>query len=170
MYLFPVVDYVVLDVILSFQDVSGWKLREIVRDLPQGQKGNSYCAPDSKWLAFTDREAPDKPLHIWLLDTETYERKRLNSNDGTMDFIGNDYYPSVSPDGNMVAFLRAKSLSQVDILLIPIEGGRTRILKSDLDRGNPLCWTPDSREVIFRIAGKMFRNSNSLCFCDNGFG
>ncbi len=41
-YAFLVVDLVVLDVILSFQDVSGWKLWKMVRDLDQRQKRISY--------------------------------------------------------------------------------------------------------------------------------
>jgi hypothetical protein len=39
---FWVLDRVVLRVIILFQDVSGLYLGEIVRDLPQEQKGNPY--------------------------------------------------------------------------------------------------------------------------------
>jgi hypothetical protein len=35
----PVIDFIVLDVILVFQDVRGWK---IVKNKEQAQKGNSY--------------------------------------------------------------------------------------------------------------------------------
>ena len=37
-----ILDLIFFPVICSFQDVSGWKLRKRVRDLPQAQKGNSY--------------------------------------------------------------------------------------------------------------------------------
>ncbi len=37
-----ILDLIFLPVIGLFQDVSGWKLRKIVRDLPQAQKGSSY--------------------------------------------------------------------------------------------------------------------------------
>ncbi|MGB6867641.1 MAG: hypothetical protein WBE11_18310, partial [Candidatus Aminicenantaceae bacterium] len=37
-----VVDHVVLKVIKSFQDVSGWKLRKIEKDSRQGQKRIPY--------------------------------------------------------------------------------------------------------------------------------
>ena len=40
--LFTAVDFVFLDVILSFQGVSGWILGKIVRDLMQAQKRNPY--------------------------------------------------------------------------------------------------------------------------------
>jgi hypothetical protein len=33
---------VVLGVVILFQDVSGWILEKIARDLSQAQKGNSY--------------------------------------------------------------------------------------------------------------------------------
>ena len=36
------IDLAVLSVISSFQDVSGWKLREIVKNRGRTQKGNSY--------------------------------------------------------------------------------------------------------------------------------
>ena len=39
---FWIFDLGVFDVIPLFEDVSGWKLRKIVRDLPQAQKRNSY--------------------------------------------------------------------------------------------------------------------------------
>jgi len=42
LFLCFIVDLIFFPVICSFQDVSGWKLRKIVRDLPQAQKGNSY--------------------------------------------------------------------------------------------------------------------------------
>jgi len=41
-FAFLVVDLVVLDVILSFQDVSGWKLWKMMRDLDQRLKRISY--------------------------------------------------------------------------------------------------------------------------------
>ena len=42
LFLCFVLDRIFFQVIYSFQDVSGWKLRKIVRDLLQAQKGNSY--------------------------------------------------------------------------------------------------------------------------------
>jgi len=42
LYLFPVVDFVVFDVIISFQDVSGWKLGKRMRNMLLAQKRISY--------------------------------------------------------------------------------------------------------------------------------
>jgi hypothetical protein len=42
LFLCFILDLIFFPVICSFQDVSGWKLRKIVRDLLQAQKGNSY--------------------------------------------------------------------------------------------------------------------------------
>ena len=42
LFLCLILDLIFSPVICSFQDVSGWKLRRIARDLPQAQKGNSY--------------------------------------------------------------------------------------------------------------------------------
>jgi hypothetical protein len=42
LFLCFILDRIFFPVICSFQDVSGWKLRKTVRDLPQAQKGNPY--------------------------------------------------------------------------------------------------------------------------------
>ncbi len=42
LFLCFILDLIFFHVICSFQDVSGWKLRRIARDLPQAQKRNSY--------------------------------------------------------------------------------------------------------------------------------
>ena len=42
LFLCFILDLIFFPVICSSQDVSGWKVRKIVRDLPQAQKGNSY--------------------------------------------------------------------------------------------------------------------------------
>ncbi len=41
-FLCVILDFIFFPVICSFQDVSGWKLRKIMRDLQQAQKENSY--------------------------------------------------------------------------------------------------------------------------------
>jgi len=42
LFLCLILDLIFFSVIRSLQDVSGWKLRKIVKDLPQAQKGNPY--------------------------------------------------------------------------------------------------------------------------------
>ena len=42
LFLCFILDLIFFPVICSFQDVSGWKSRKIVRDLLQAQKGNSF--------------------------------------------------------------------------------------------------------------------------------
>ena len=37
-----IIDLSVLEVIILFQDIRGWKMGKIVRDSSQAQKGNSY--------------------------------------------------------------------------------------------------------------------------------
>ena len=44
LFLCFILDLIFFPVICSFQDVSEWKLRKIVRDLSQAQKGNSYLS------------------------------------------------------------------------------------------------------------------------------
>jgi hypothetical protein len=46
LFLCFILDFIFFPVICSFKGVSGWKLRKIVRDLPQAQKGSSYLYPE----------------------------------------------------------------------------------------------------------------------------
>ena len=56
---FVAIDPAVINVVLSFQYVSGWKLRKIVKDLEQVQKGNTYklfcILPDSVNTYYADK-------------------------------------------------------------------------------------------------------------------
>jgi len=53
LFLCLILDLIFFPVICSFQDVSGWKLRKIVRYLPQAQKGNSYKINPAKELHYS---------------------------------------------------------------------------------------------------------------------
>jgi hypothetical protein len=48
LFLCFILDLIFFPVICLFQDVSGWKLRRIARDLPQAQKRYSYSARGSR--------------------------------------------------------------------------------------------------------------------------
>jgi len=70
LFLCSILDLIFFPVICSFQDVSGWKLRKIVRDLPQAQKGNSYLYESAKWYKEEIRDA-----YLSLLEKNIIEVK-----------------------------------------------------------------------------------------------
>ena len=63
LFLCFILNLIFFPVISSFQDVSGWKLRKIMRNLKQVQKGNSYLL-EELWFSVSMLFYPDFPgLH-----------------------------------------------------------------------------------------------------------
>jgi YaiO family outer membrane protein len=63
-----ILDRIFFPVICSFQGVNGWKLRKIVRDLPQAQKGNSYNK--ARDLAFQGHRKEAREMCTKILKTK----------------------------------------------------------------------------------------------------
>jgi len=106
--------------------------------------------PDGKSLAVADRGSPKEPNIIYLLSTETREKRRLTF--PPKDGFG-DVYPALSPDGRTLAFVRMRAYAAMDIFLQPIPtgapGGEARRLTFDQRAVNGLDWAPDGRSILF---------------------
>ena len=117
-------------------------------DLPMGP----YLAwtPDSKWLAFPWMEAGQRNEALFLISTETGEKRRLTTppDDGT-----GDTSPAFSPDGGMLAFSRDR-VSHMDLYLLRLgEGykpqGEARKVETAGLFNLGIAWTTAGREIIF---------------------
>jgi Tol biopolymer transport system component len=101
---------------------------------------------DGRFLAFSERSAPGQPPGIVLLSVETRKTRQLTSpappSEGDRD-------PAFSPDGQMLAFIRATNDLVDDIFLVPLAGGQPRRLTFDKLRVLGLAWTADGREIVF---------------------
>ncbi|MDX1979845.1 MAG: protein kinase [Bryobacteraceae bacterium] len=60
-----------------------------------------------------------------------------------------DLQAAPSPDGRWTVFARYSSGTEVDLYLIPAEGGEPRRLTWDSTYVDGMAWTPDSREIIY---------------------
>jgi eukaryotic-like serine/threonine-protein kinase len=113
-----------------------------------------YCgiswSPRGEWLAIVDRESPQSPNSIFLLNRENRERRRLTQppsrpyQDGLSAF---------SPDGSRLAFARCAG-PLCDIYVVPISDsgelqGQPRQLTRDNDFIFGFDWTPDGRSIVF---------------------
>jgi DNA-binding winged helix-turn-helix (wHTH) protein/Tol biopolymer transport system component len=78
--------------------------------------------PDGKWLAAAGRFGPGGPSEVWLLSSETGERRQLTA--AKSGQIG-DFGVSFSPDGRFLALLRFATRSVGDIYLLPLEANYT---------------------------------------------
>src|SRR5258707_13589332 len=104
-------------------------------------------SPNGKYLAYSDRDFPQEPYAIFLLQRDTLERRRLTSPpNGT---VGGDAYAVFSHDGKKVAFIRdLNGVRQLAVLAVP--SGSMRILASGQGRiFSSLAWAPDDADIIY---------------------
>jgi Tol biopolymer transport system component len=103
-------------------------------------------SPDGKWLAFPDLSSPDGPFCLYAISPETGEKRKLTAPPATS--LG-DGLPAFSPDGRMLAFVRATSYESADIYLMPAQQGTPVRLTNDKSRIRGLSWTANSQELVF---------------------
>lgn len=116
------------------------------RDDPAWSPERVNWSPDGKALAVVDRDTPDGPLRIILRDLEAAGSRAL-----TFPPAGSygDGYPTFSPDGQYLAFVRRTAHHASDVFLAPVRGGSPKRLVEGGGRIHGLTWTPDGRNVIF---------------------
>jgi DNA-binding winged helix-turn-helix (wHTH) protein len=68
-------------------------------------------APDGRFLAVEDKDAPQEPFGIFLLSVETGEKRRLTS---PPSGVYGDFNATYSPDGKTIAFKRVTSVHVAD--------------------------------------------------------
>ncbi len=119
-------------------------------------------APDDDGLVVGDRSSPDDPSALFLLSTESGQKRRLTSPPAKS--IG-DSGPAFSPDGRSLAFARRLGYLASDIYLLALAEGLTpngepkRLTFRNLPSWS-LTWTPDGREIVY--GSGRFVESSSL--------
>jgi Tol biopolymer transport system component/DNA-binding winged helix-turn-helix (wHTH) protein len=109
-------------------------------------------SPDGKYLFSSGKTARDSPPGIIRVSVETGELRAITL--PSKDLAG-DFGPTVSPDGELLAFGRYRSMRTGDLYSIPISA--RSLLSSNspkritLDGGDlrTAAWTADGRELIF---------------------
>lgn len=105
-----------------------------------------HWSPLGKWLVISDKPSDQQPLSLYLLASDTGEKRRLTT--PTASFVG-DVSPVFSPDGKTVAFVRLMSVVAGEIYLVSVDGGEPKRLTSSGEGISSLAWTPDGREIVF---------------------
>lgn len=101
---------------------------------------------DGKSLFLADHLGNDPRSTIMKIDTQSLVAENV-----THPLAGweGDLSPSVSPDGNKLAFLRASENALTDIFWIPIGGGEPRRVTFDGKPISGITWSSDSKSLIF---------------------
>jgi len=113
--------------------------------------------PGGKWLAVAcDQDSAVAPSAIFLLSTETGERRRLTSPPKGTRL---DTNPAFSPDGRSLAFVRYNHGQTSEIYLLRFsagllpEGEPKQLTSMNLDTCYP-AWMPDGKEIVFASGSK----------------
>ena len=105
--------------------------------------------PDGKMLIGTYGK-------IWAASLETREQRDLIPEDGEVNYVA----AAVSPDGKTLAVggcRRPSAYSSCDLYVRPMEGGQSQRLTFQNGALALLAWTPNSREIVYSMDGRMFR-------------
>jgi Tol biopolymer transport system component len=118
---------------------------------------NFYPLPVPSWsadgesLAYAETSSEREPARIVRLSLDTLEKQPLSSPaPGTLG----DLYPSFSPDGRRLAFVRSGSSGwgDLDVWVQPAEGGEARrVTFGKYETLDSLSWTADGGEIIFAV-------------------
>src|SRR5262249_20194957 len=99
---------------------------------------------------------------IWTADENGQNIHRITANKAR------DIYPRFSPDGKWIAFSSDRA-GNMDVYIIPVEGGTAKQLTFNSAEDNVLGWTPDSHSVLFSSSrGEDFMSNLYVVSIDGG--
>ena len=128
----------------KFAEIYPWGLSDCTQWQPAWH-------PQGGWLAVMDKDTADGPFKLFLVSTETGEKRRLTSPPPT--FFG-DQYPAFSPDGRTIAFARSSFEWVSDLYLLELSSDlRPKAEPKRVTFENSffgyLAWTPDGHAIVF---------------------
>ena len=137
-------------------DVTRIPLHSEVKIRLQAYGTGNHVSPDGKTIVFAGHksQAPISTMHIWTLAVAGGTPRQLS--DAPAPF--RDWYPSWSPDGRNIAFVRMETpkdwtgAGEGSIYVIPAGGGEPRRISSESDRvfsTGQVLWSPDGKLLAF---------------------
>jgi TolB protein len=125
-----------------------WRINTDGSDLTQITHGlrdvTPYCSSDGKWIAYVASEA-GKPQTVWRVNIDGSNAHRLTDE--------NSFFPAISPDGKLVAFIFGEwhgAVYHKHLSIVSADTG-TRIHEFDVPSQLPgrLRFTPDGEAVAY---------------------
>ena len=121
-------------------------------------------SPDGKNIAYMDRKSPKDPWSIWSLSVETLGKKQMTAPD--ISWFG-DERPAFSPDGRYLAFVRRFEAVRSALFVMPLPRGEPKLV-TDYNSPQTICWTADSREIVFGTYPDIGESGLLRVFADGG--
>lgn len=103
-------------------------------------------APDGRYFAASDKDAPGVPFRIVLIEVATGRKEPATI---PPDNIIGDMAPRFSPDGKWIAFIRAVSSGVGDVWITRAAGGEPRRVTFDNRSILSMSWGPGGRSIVF---------------------
>ncbi len=111
-----------------------------------GHETNAAFSFDGTRVAYARRGLDNQGYHIFI--KQPSETNELQITSGPT----NDLYPTWSPDGRAIAFIRNQD-NAIQICQVPSLGGKVRILYEQDGYANGLDWSPQGETLVFAAAG-----------------
>ena len=112
-----------------------------------GDEREPSLSPDGLRVAFSWEGDNGENRDIYVLSPGEPSPLRLTSDPA------NDGFPSWSPDGKNIAFIRRRDGVRADVMIVPASGGAQRKVReirlSPLIASRALAWTPDGKWLCF---------------------
>ena len=152
-------------------------------NLDEYVQSNAFWTPDGKEIIFSRARALPRDSDIYKLAVEDkfllqqfeerkvpfkYDLYRIPFNDGkggkaepvkgASNNGKSNYFPAVSPDGKWLVFCQAENymllMPDSRLYIVPLKGGKPRMLKSNLYSLNSWhAWSPNSKWIVFASKG-----------------
>jgi Tol biopolymer transport system component/DNA-binding winged helix-turn-helix (wHTH) protein len=97
--------------------------------------------PNGRWIAYDDNDTGPGDWNLGIVDIEMMGRRNL----------GSGFYPSFSPDGQRLAFLREQEGSEGLWIVDLATSAERRITRTPGELVGP-AWSPDTTRIVFHRA------------------
>ncbi len=108
-------------------------------------------SPDSKWIIYTHKDAPELSTSLFMVQIESRETRRLST--APLGVMG-DSAPAVSSDGSKLVFSRVTGIGPTDLYLLELKKDYSR--SKDPQRISffnwvlaGAAWTPRGTNIVF---------------------
>jgi Tol biopolymer transport system component/tRNA A-37 threonylcarbamoyl transferase component Bud32 len=108
-------------------------------------------SPDGRWLVTSAKKSADEVAALWVISPESGEKRQITT--PPTNYWG-DFYPSFSPDGRTLAFVRFSAAQSGDVYVLPVTptlnaNGEPRRLTNESRLMIGIAWTANGTGIVF---------------------